>query len=164
VRDDLGVGVRREAHALRLERLPQRDVVFDDAVVHDGDVAGGVRMGVVLAGPAVRRPARVADPRRSREGVLGERFVEAGELADGAHDFDGLSVVHGEPRRVVPPVFELAQAVDQDRRRGARSHVSNDSAHGSILELRAADDNQARAKAQLFSGSFHESRSSRLRP
>ena len=46
VRDDLGVGVGREPHAFCFERLAQRDVVLDDAVVHDRDVARRVRVRV----------------------------------------------------------------------------------------------------------------------
>ena len=43
--------------------LLQIEVVLDDAVVDDDDLAGAVavRMRVLLGRPAVRRPARVAD-------------------------------------------------------------------------------------------------------
>jgi hypothetical protein len=71
VRDDLRVGVRRKPHAIRLERLSKRDVVFDDAVVNDGDFARGVRVRIVLARLAVRRPPCVRCP-SSRQRVLGE--------------------------------------------------------------------------------------------
>ena len=63
VRDDLGVGLGDELVALPLQLLLQIEVVLDDAVVDDDDLAGAVavRMGVLLGRPAVRRPARVAD-------------------------------------------------------------------------------------------------------
>ena len=58
----------------------ERGVVFDDAVMDDGDraVAAEVRMGVAFVGGAVRRPARVADA-----GAAGSRLVaqQSAELA-----------------------------------------------------------------------------------
>ena len=63
VRDDLGVGLGDELVSLPLQLLLQVEVVLDDAVVDDDDLAGAVavRMGVLLGRPAVGRPARVAD-------------------------------------------------------------------------------------------------------
>ena len=63
VRDDLGVGFGDEHVALPLQLLLQIEVVLDDAVVDDDDLAGAVavRVRVLLGRPAVRRPARVAD-------------------------------------------------------------------------------------------------------
>ena len=63
VRDDFGVGLGLEHVAFVLQLLLQREVVFDDAVVHHDDVALAiaVRMGVLLGGTAVGGPARVAD-------------------------------------------------------------------------------------------------------
>ena len=48
---------------LPLEAMPEGSVVLDDAVMHHRDPAGlvKVRMGVDVAGQAVRGPARVAD-------------------------------------------------------------------------------------------------------
>ena len=61
------------------ELLAQLDEVLDDAVVHDGDAprAVDVRVGVLLARLAVRRPARVPDAHTARERRLLER-VPAG--------------------------------------------------------------------------------------
>ena len=141
VRDDLGVGVRREVNAVCFESLPQGNVVLDDAVVHDRDVTGRVRVSVVLARSAVGRPSRVADAGGARQGSLGERLVEACELADRAYHFDGLAIVHREPGRIVASVFEPSQAVDQDGGGLARPNVSDDSAHGPILRPRRPRDN-----------------------
>ena len=61
--DDLGIGVAVEADALAFELALERGVVFDDAVVDDGDLlaVAEVRMGVAVVGGAVRGPACVAD-------------------------------------------------------------------------------------------------------
>ena len=63
VRDDFGVGFGDELVALVLELVLQLEVVLDDAVVDDDDLAGAVavRVRVFFGRPAVRGPARVAD-------------------------------------------------------------------------------------------------------
>src|ERR1700732_3865166 len=67
---DLGVGLAGEFCALLFQHLPELAKILDDAVVNDGHVFGGMRMGVVLGRLAVGRPARVSDA-----GMTGERFA-----------------------------------------------------------------------------------------
>ena len=80
VRDDFGVGLGDELVALPLQLLLQVEVVLDDAVVDDDDLAGAVavRVRVLLGRPAVRRPARVADAvvarRADRAAITSSRF------------------------------------------------------------------------------------------
>ena len=57
----LRVGIRGEYIALCGEFAAQGFVVFDNAVVHDGNAAGDVRVGIALGGHAVRRPAGVGN-------------------------------------------------------------------------------------------------------
>jgi len=116
-------------------------VVLDDPVVNDRDIPGRMRVRIVLARPSVGRPPGVADAGRAVQRTLRQCIVEVRKLADGANDFDGLAIVHGEARRVVPPVFELTKSVDQDRGSRAWSNVSDDSAHSLILEPRGPGDN-----------------------
>ena len=64
----------------------QRGVVLDDAVVDDGDFARTVemRVRVFIGGPAVRRPARVADADVAvQRFAVGQPLGQAGELALG---------------------------------------------------------------------------------
>ena len=63
VRDDLGVGLGDEHVALPLQLVLQLEVVLDDAVVDDDDLAGAVavRVRVLLGRASVRGPAGVAD-------------------------------------------------------------------------------------------------------
>ncbi len=58
---DFGVGLAGEGMSLFGEELLEGDVVFDHAVVNQGDQPAviGVRMGIDLRGGAVRSPARV---------------------------------------------------------------------------------------------------------
>ena len=65
MRDDLGIGLGGEFRALAFKLAAQLAEILDDAVVHDGEPLGGVRMRIVLGRPAVGRPARVADADRS---------------------------------------------------------------------------------------------------
>ncbi len=136
VRDDLGVGVAAEPHALGLELPSKRDVVLDDAVVDHGDAPRDVRMGVRFAGTAVRRPARVADAGVPRERALLQRRFEVRELADGAHDLDArlaraarVARVEREAGGVVTAVLEAPQPLDENGRALFFANVANDSAH-----------------------------------
>ena len=72
MRDDLAVGLGRELGALGFELAAQFAEILDDAVVHDGQPIGRVRMRVVLGRPAMRRPAGVADADRARERLARE--------------------------------------------------------------------------------------------
>ncbi len=65
--DDFGVGLGDEFGALGLQLAAQLDEILDDAVVHDRELFGGVRMGVVLGRTAVGRPAGVADADGARQ-------------------------------------------------------------------------------------------------
>src|SRR5581483_195064 len=116
------------------ERVAQERVVFDDAVVHDRDDAGLVRVRVLVGGAAVRGPAGVADADAPDGRLLAQQVLEVGQLAAAAHhsrDRQPLlrRVEHGHARGVVAAVLEAAQPFDQDRRALALTNVANDSAH-----------------------------------
>ena len=87
VSDGLGVGLRAQDVPCRAQLLAQLDVVLDDAVVHDGDLARAVdvRVGVLLARLAVRRPARVPDAHAPGDRDRADRVAQVDELADPAH-------------------------------------------------------------------------------
>ena len=131
---DLGVGFAPEGEALGEELGLQLSVVLDDAVVDDGEpvVIGQVRVGVVVGGSAVGRPAGVPDA----GGAVGERVAlqvvaEDAELARAlAHTQIALTVDDGDAGGVVSAVFETGQARKKDGLALARAHVSDDSTHG----------------------------------
>src|SRR5262249_35966375 len=108
---------------------------LDDAVVNDGDAAGGVRVrvGVAVRGAAVGGPARVADAEaagsRMAAECAGEFREPAGLLADvqfraGAGDHAGA---------IVATIFEAFETVEKNRRRFAIPGEANDSAHPLVL-------------------------------
>ena len=131
VGDDLGIGLGDERVSLGEQLALELEEVLDDAVVDDDDlaVAVAVRVGVLVGGTAVGRPARVADPERSRHGLAREDLLEVLELARAAADVE-VAVAHdGDPGRVVAAVLELSEALDEDLRHGLGADVSDDAAH-----------------------------------
>ena len=90
-----GVGLGGEDVALTAQFAAQAFVVFDDAVMDDGDRPGNMRVGVAFAGHTVGGPARVGDAGR-RLGV-GRGGFELGDAADRTHPFDGVGADDGQP-------------------------------------------------------------------
>lgn len=70
--DHFGIGLRAELHALRLQALAQLQIVLHNPVVDDHDlpIVAEVRMGVLLAGLPVRRPAGVPDAHRAADRLV----------------------------------------------------------------------------------------------
>ena len=66
--DDLAVGLGGELGALPFQLPAQLAEVLDDAVMHDGEPVGRVRMCVVLGRASMRCPAGVADADRAASG------------------------------------------------------------------------------------------------
>ena len=126
VRDDLGVGLGDERVPLALQLLLQIEIVLDDAVVDDDDLAGAVavRMRVLLGRPAVRRPARVADAVVAGERIGADDLLEVRQLAGAAAQVDGA--VAGRRRR--PP----------SRSRGIRAAAARRSGRARRLSVRCS--------------------------
>ena len=59
MRDHLGIGVRGELVAQRLEFSAQSFVVLDNAVMNDGDAIADVRVRIALGGYAMSSPPRM---------------------------------------------------------------------------------------------------------
>ena len=66
----------------------QSQIVFDDAVMHHDDVAVAVavRVRIFFGGPAVGRPAGVADPVSAVHRVQPQRVFQVAQLALRAPD------------------------------------------------------------------------------
>ena len=94
--DGFGVGFGGEFLAVALQLGAQLGVVFDDAVMDDGDARGAVRVGVAFGGRAMGGPARVADA-----GGAGERLRRRARAAR-------LSSLPGARRRSIWPFTSVA--------------------------------------------------------
>src|ERR1044071_9811757 len=127
--DDLGVGLGAEMSAAFGQLLLELEIVFDDAVVHDDDVAGAMRMGVALRRPAVGGPARVADAHRAGHRRAAQHRFQIAELAFAAADRHLAVAENRDAGGVVAAVFELAQAFQYKRRCFPLPDISDDAAH-----------------------------------
>ena len=127
--DHLGVGVAGEDPAPGLELGLELGEVLDDAVVHHGDPASDVGVGVAFGGAPMGGPAGVADAGLARQGLgLEDRFQFA-QLAWGAPAFQHAVDLGGHPGGVIAAIFEPAQAVDQTRRHLSRPDNTDNAAH-----------------------------------
>src|SRR5690606_3268203 len=140
----LGVGLGGEGVALGEQEFFDRDVVFDDAVVneHDLAVAAEVRVGVGVGDAAVGGPARVRDADVAGEFLLGG---VGGEVVHAADLFDqGYPVVlqDRDAGRVVATVFQSLQSLQDDGGRLLFTDIAYDAAHVflylGLAKLRAA--------------------------
>src|SRR5699024_9758589 len=116
----------------RFQLRAQGLVVFDDAVVHHGDPAGHVRVRVVLAGRAMRGPARVRDAGAARERPCQVTLFHLAHFAPGAHALDAAFVEPGQAGGVVAALFQGLQAGDEDGGYVTLGDGGDDSTHVSI--------------------------------
>ena len=133
VRDNFGVGFRAELIAASDKKLPQLDVVFDNSVVHDCElaVARQVRMRIDVVRLAVSSPARVSHAHVTRKRLAAVGFVhERGQPPFGFDHLDFARFVHyRDAARVIAAIFEFFQSVDKHRRGLFPPGKSYDSAH-----------------------------------
>ncbi len=86
VGDDLGIGLSGKFVAFLGQLLLEREIVFDDAVVHHHNLsrAIAVRMGIFFGGTSVRGPAGVADAIGSLERPLPDDLFQVAQFPLGA--------------------------------------------------------------------------------
>ena len=104
-----------ELDAVALQTLAQRTMIFDDAVVHQGQaLAGDVRMGVALAGRAVGRPAGVGDAAATgRRGFAGG-VDQLADFALAAQAVQAIAVIHrGQAGGIVAAVFQTLESLQK---------------------------------------------------
>ena len=135
MREHFGVGVGFELVPGTDQFLFERVVIFNDAVMDDGDFAGSieVRMAVSVGRNAVRGPARVADA-EAAGGRFG--FQNAGEALVNPALFlaqrESIAVQHRHAGAVIAAIFQPPQSFEQDGRGRFFSDVSNDAAHNFV--------------------------------
>ena len=128
----LRVGIGPEGIALLNQLIFQLHVVLNDAVVHHGDppAAADVGVGVDVVGLAVGGPAGVSDAQGAGQigAVVGQLAEHVQPAADLLHP--QLTVTaHSNAGGVIAPVFQSAQAVQQNGGRLLRANISYDSTH-----------------------------------
>ena len=136
--DDFGVGFGAELVAFVDQLLLQADVVLDDAVVDDDDLAGAVamRMSVLFRGTSVRGPASVADAIGAVERLQPDDLFQVAQLAFGAAHLQAFAVTGDrDAGRVVAAILQPPQAIDDDRHDPLLADVTNNAAHSSTPEI-----------------------------
>jgi hypothetical protein len=130
--DDFGVGIGDEDVTHPFQLLAQRFVVFDDAVVHYGEVvARKMWMSVALARCSVGGPTGVRNAQATCKLLVLLRLLQLGDLAGTAQTMQACRVVqHGDTGAVVATVFQALEAFEQDCGDVTFSDGANDATHG----------------------------------
>ena len=131
--DDLGVGVAGEHRPFRRQFFLQLTEILDDAVMHDRDEIGHMRMRVGFDRLAVGRPARVADAGLAVERRSFEKFLEIAQLAFGAPAAELAILDGGDAGGIVAAIFKALQRVDKLFGNGPFAEYANNAAHRPLL-------------------------------
>ncbi len=127
--DHLGVGLRAELRALALQLLAQLAEILDDAVVHDREALGGVRMGIALGRLAVGGPAGVTDADVARERLARQHGLEIAQLAGRTPARELSPLEGGDAGGIVTAIFQPLQRIDEQAGHRLASENAHDSAH-----------------------------------
>jgi hypothetical protein len=130
--NDLAVGLGGELGALPFQLPAQLAEVLDDAVMHDGEPVGRVRMCVVLGRASVRGPTGVADANRAAERLEREHCFQILELAFGAPPREDTVLERRHAGRVVAAIFEALECFDELRGDRLAADDSDNAAHSSM--------------------------------
>src|SRR5215831_1482791 len=129
MRDHFGIRLADEFAALLGQPLTQFAKIFDNAVVHDRNQVGGVRMGIVLCRTSMGRPARMTDADGSAERLAFKARFKRAQLAFGASAAEHAFVEGGDARRVIAAIFETLERIDELAGDRLGSENSDDPAH-----------------------------------
>src|SRR5208337_5695629 len=116
----------------------EREIVFDNAVVHHHNLAGAVAMGmgVFFSGAAMRGPAGVSDAVGAVERLEADDFFQIAQLAFGAADLQAFAVSgYRDSGGVVAAILQLSEALNDDGDDLLLAHISDNAAHWRILSL-----------------------------
>ena len=130
MRDHFGVGFGVELVALRLKLFAQLLEILDDAIVHDRDLVGRMRVRVDLVRLAVRCPARMADAAVACERLAGEALFEVLQLTFGTAAREVAAFQRRDARRVVAAILEALERLDDFLGDRFAPEYSDDPAHG----------------------------------
>ncbi|MNN19649.1 hypothetical protein D3C81_1328990 [compost metagenome] len=134
VGDDFGIGLAFKHIAEGFQFVAQLVVVFDDAVMYEGDaVTRKMRMCIVRSGCAVGCPARVRDAGKAAQVFLGNLLFQFRHAGGAACAFQLAVDVQRDAARVVTAVFESFKAFDQNGSDIALSDCADDTAHRNLV-------------------------------
>ena len=131
VRNDLRVRLGNKHASLGLQHRAQLVMIFDDAVVDDGDAALHVRMGmgVDVAGFAVGCPAGMADTDAAGQGSFDHTIHQVLQPSLGLAELDHAVLHHGDACAVIAAILQPGQTLQQDILRLTGADITNNAAH-----------------------------------
>ena len=127
--DDFGVGVAGEGGAFGDQLFLQLAIILDDAVMHDRDVVGHVRVGVRFGRLAVRGPAGMADAGLAEQRRRFQPRLEIAQLAFGAAAAELALLNRGDAGGIVAAIFQPLQRIDQLAGDRSFAENANNAAH-----------------------------------
>ena len=95
----------------------------------DGDGLGGMRMGIGFIRPAKGRPSRMGNPGAPLQVLLGEARLQVLQFALGATSRQAPVLEGRHTRRVIAPVLEALERVDQLSGDGLMAQNPDNPAH-----------------------------------
>ncbi len=126
----LGIRLGRKGKALRGEAFPELPVVLDDSVVNDDNGTGAVRVSIVFGGGPVGRPADVANGGSGSPLLPLTERNKIGKLSGGTgHLYPAILSEIGDSGRVISPIFEARQGLEDKGDGFLRSNIADDSTH-----------------------------------
>jgi len=129
---DFGIGLRAELVAFLDELSFQAEIVFDDTVMDNHNLAGtvAVRVRVLLAPTPVCGPASVADAISAVERLQANHGFQIAQLALGAAHLQAFAIAcYRDPGGVIFAIFQPPQTVKNDRHNALVSNIPNNPAH-----------------------------------
>ena len=139
MRNRLGIGLRLESIAVRLQTYTQFLIVLNNAVMHDRNLAHTVtstqmRVGVAVGWLAMCRPARMADAAGAGQlALFADLLLKVGNAAA---CFDHAQAILGkccDTCRVITAVFQTVQTLNQNRQRIFTPRKTDNTTHKSII-------------------------------
>ena len=105
---DLGVGLRHKGIALLGQKVFERNIVFDNAVMNKRKIFRPMGVGVDIRRFAVRRPAGVSDPaERGKRGiVLLQLFFDVPNPSFCLDRRNAVLFENGDSGGVIAPIFQ----------------------------------------------------------
>ncbi len=131
--EDFRIGIATKDMSLADEELLQFRVVFNDAVVDQGDIAAviAVGMGVGLVGFTVGGPAGMGDADGSGgyTGIVGDLLFQLCYASWAFGDAQLSVVIDADARGIVPAILQALEALYQNAASLLRPDVTYNSAH-----------------------------------
>lgn len=136
--DHFRIGLGAEWDPPLQEALLQLQVVFHNAVLdhHNAPALVALGVGIFFGHAAVGGPAGMSDPYLGGGHVGGELHQQVVQLAGSADNSQSFFGIHcGNAGRIIAPILQGAQALQQDGGSPLKTHVADNATHSSHLNL-----------------------------